>query len=75
MKNLRLILSLAVLGFVAAAAHAEDKKDAPVAKEAPCCAKAEAKGEKCTHECCVEAAKKGDNCEHCHGSGKIAPKK
>jgi len=75
MKNLRLVLALAVAAFVAAAVHAEEKKDAPVSKQAGCCAKAEAKGEKCTHECCVEAAKAGNNCEHCKGSGKIEPKK
>ena len=76
MKNLRLVLALAVASFVAAAVHAEEKKDAAVvSKQAGCCAKAEAKGEKCTHECCVEAAKAGNNCEKCHGSGKIEPKK
>ncbi len=76
MKNLRLALALAVAAFVATAVQAEEKKDAAVvSKTAPCCAKAEAKGEKCTHECCVEAAKAGNNCEKCHGSGKIAPKK
>jgi len=75
MKTLRLILTLAVAGFIAAAVQAEDKKDAPASKQAGCCAKAEAKGEKCTHECCVEAAKAGNNCEQCKGSGKIEPKK
>jgi hypothetical protein len=76
MKNIRLVLALAVAAFIAAAVQAEEKKDAaPPSKEAGCCAKAEAKGEKCTHECCVEAAKDGNNCEKCKGSGKIEPKK
>ena len=75
MKNLRLLLALAVAGFAAAALQADEKKDAPVSKVAGCCAKAEAKGEKCTHECCVAAAKEGKNCEKCHGSGKLEPKK
>ena len=75
MKNLRLVLALAVAAFVAAAVQAEDKKDAAVAKPANCCAKADGKGEKCSHECCVEAAKAGDNCAKCGGSGKAEPKK
>ena len=76
MKNLRLILALAAASFVAAAVQAEEKQAAPAAKEAKCCAQAEAKGEKCSHECCVEAAKTGDNCTKCGGSGKIEqPKK
>jgi len=77
MKNLRFILALAVAAFAAAAVQAEEakKEDAPVSKQAGCCAKAEAKGEKCTHDCCVEAAKAGDNCKDCKGSGKIEPKK
>jgi len=75
MKNLRLILALAVVGFVASAVQADEaKKEAPPSKPAPCCAKAEAKGEKCTHECCVDAAKAGNNCEMCKGSGKIEKK-
>ena len=75
MKNLRLILALAAAAFVAAAVHAEDKPAAPESKVAKCCAKADAKGEKCSHECCVEAAKAGDNCAKCGGSGKVEPKK
>jgi len=75
MKTFRLVLTLAVAAFVAAAVQAEEKKEAPVSKPANCCAKAEAKGEKCTHECCVEAAKAGNNCTDCKGSGKIEPKK
>ena len=57
-----MLLALAVAGFAAAALQADEKKDAPVSKVAGCCAKAEAKGEKCTHECCVAAAKEGKNC-------------
>ncbi|MFZ5495248.1 MAG: hypothetical protein ACOZE5_07915 [Verrucomicrobiota bacterium] len=72
MKTLRMILALAIVGFVAAALQAgEEKKES---KAAGCCAKAEAKGEKCTHECCAEAAKAGNNCEKCKGSGKIEKK-
>jgi hypothetical protein len=74
MKTLRLVLTLAVVSFVAAAVQAEEKA-APASKQAGCCAKAEGKGEKCTHDCCVEAAKAGNNCEKCKGSGKIEPKK
>lgn len=75
MKTIRLILVLAVTGFVAAALQAgEEKKEAPVSKPAGCCAKAEAKNEKCGHGCCVEAAKAGNNCEKCKGSGKIEKK-
>jgi len=73
MKNIRLILALALAGFVAAALQAGDeKKEMPVAKPAPCCAKMEAKSEHCSHGCCVEAAKAGNNCEKCKGSGKVA---
>ena len=75
MKNLRFILALAVAAFAAAFIQAEDKKDEHPAKPAGCCARAEAKGEKCTHECCVESATHGDNCEKCKGHGKIEPKK
>lgn len=76
MKTIRLVLTLAVASFIAAAVQAEDQKaDAPAPKQAKCCVKAEAKGEKCTHDCCVEAAKDGNNCEKCGGSGKIEPKK
>ena len=75
MKNLRLVLALAVAGFAVAAVQADEKQDATASKPAGCCAKAAAKGEKCTHECCVAAAKDGKNCEKCHGSGKLEPKK
>lgn len=75
MKNLRFILALAVAGFAAAAVQAEDHKDHSDSKVANCCAKAEAKGEKCAHDCCAEAAKAGNNCEKCKGHGKIEPKK
>lgn len=75
MKNVRLVLLLAVTAFVAAAVQAEDKKDAPAGKPSKCCASADAKGEKCSHDCCVEAAKAGDNCKKCGGSGKTEPKK
>lgn len=68
MKSIRLFLALAVVGFVAAALQAGETKES---KAAACCAKAAAKGEKCTHECCAEAAKAGNNCEKCKGSGKI----
>jgi hypothetical protein len=72
MKTLRLFVAFALLGFVVAAVQAgEDKKEA---KPAGCCAKAEAKGEKCGHGCCVEAAKAGSNCEKCGGAGKAAKK-
>lgn len=75
MKTIRLILTLAVVGFVAAAIQAaDDKKPAVASKPAPCCAKAEAAGEKCGHSCCAEAAKAGNNCEKCKGSGKIEKK-
>jgi hypothetical protein len=72
MKTIRLVLTLAVVSFVTAAVQAED---APASKPAKCCAKAEGKGEKCTHDCCVEAAKAGNNCEKCGGSGKVEEKK
>lgn len=72
MKTIRLILALAVVGFVTAGLQAADEKKE--SKTAPCCAKAEAKGEKCGHGCCVEAAKAGNNCESCNGSGKIEKK-
>ena len=76
MKNLRLILVLAVTAFAAAAVQAEEaKKDAAESKPSKCCAKADAKGEKCSHECCADAAKAGNNCEKCGGSGKVEPKK
>jgi hypothetical protein len=52
----------------------EAKKEEAVSKPAGCCAKSDAKGEKCTHGCCVEAAKAGNNCEKCKGSGKIEKK-
>ncbi len=72
MKSLRLIVAFVAVGFAVAALQAsEEKKESKVAG---CCAKAEAKGEKCGHGCCVEAAKAGNNCEKCKGSGKIEKK-
>ncbi len=64
MKNIRLLLALAVASFVtvnfvnAVEAHKE-------AAKAKCCMNAEKKGEKCGHECCVAAAKDGKGCEKC----------
>lgn len=69
------MLAFAAVGTMAALVRADDKPAAPAPKEAACCAKAEAKGEKCKHECCVEAAKAGENCAKCGGSGKAEPKK
>jgi hypothetical protein len=75
MKNIRLILALAVLGLAASAIQAADAPPAaPESKPAKCCAKASEKGEKCGHGCCVEAAKAGNNCATCNGSGKIEKK-
>jgi hypothetical protein len=72
MKIRNILAVLALASFVAGGSLFA--ADAPVSKQAGCCARAEAKGEKCTHECCVEAAKAGNNCEKCHGSGKIEKK-
>ena len=73
MKSKKFLLTLVAVSFLTAGLmFAADEK--PVSKQAGCCAKAEAKGEKCTHECCAEAAKAGNNCEKCKGSGKIEPK-
>lgn len=74
MKSLRLISAFAVVGFATAVLHAQASVEKKVSKAAPCCAKSEAKGEKCGHGCCVEAAKAGNNCEKCKGSGKIEKK-
>src|SRR4051812_26715494 len=65
MKSPKSIIALIALSLLAAGASfaADAKKEAAVSKQAGCCAKAEAKGEKCTHECCVAAAKEGKNCE------------
>lgn len=72
MKTIRLIVAFALVGFAAAALQAgSDKQES---KAAGCCAKAEAKGEKCGHGCCVEAAKEGNNCAKCKGSGKVEKK-
>ncbi|RXK55968.1 hypothetical protein ESB00_08850 [Oleiharenicola lentus] len=72
MKSLRIIVASFVLGFTAMALQAEgEKKDKEMpAKAAGCCAKAESKGDQCTHGCCVEAAKADNNCEKCKGAGK-----
>ena len=77
MKNIRLLLALAVASFLTAAlVNAEEPKKQEAKKagtEAKCCLKAEKNGEKCTHECCVAAAKDHMNCEKC--GGKNEPKK
>jgi hypothetical protein len=76
MKSPKTIVALIVLSLFATGLSFADeaKKDAPAAKPAGCCAKAEKAGEKCGHGCCVEAAKEGNNCEKCKGSGKIEKK-
>ena len=76
MKSPKSILALVVLALLSTglAFAGDDKKESKESKAAGCCAKAEAKGEKCTHECCVAAAKDGNNCEKCKGSGKIEKK-
>jgi hypothetical protein len=71
-KNMLAVLALA--SFVAGGSLFAADEKAPASKPAGCCAKAEAKGEKCSHECCAEAAKAGNNCEKCKGSGKIEKK-
>ena len=50
-------------GVRRAAFGADEKKKYA---EGSCCAKAEAKGEKCKHPCCVEAEKAGKVCEKCN---------
>ncbi len=72
MKTIRMIVAFAVVGLTAAVIQADEEQKE--SKPAGCCAKAEAKGEKCGHGCCVEAAKAGNNCEKCNGSGKIEKK-
>jgi hypothetical protein len=67
-KSPKSLIAFALISFFAAGLYAAEK--APN-KVAPCCAKAQAKGETCTHACCVEAAKDGNNCTKCKGSGKI----
>lgn len=76
MKFQKFLLPFVMMStFALGTAFAEgEKKTVAESKTAPCCAKAEAKGEKCTHGCCVEAAKNGDNCTSCKGSGKIEKK-
>ena len=76
MKSTKSIVALVVLSlFTAGFAYASgDNKEAPASKQAGCCAKSEAKGEKCGHGCCAEAAKDGNNCEKCNGSGKMEKK-
>ena len=72
MKNIRLLLALAVASLVTAAlVNAEEaKKEAahPAGTEAKCCMKADKNHEKCTHECCVATGKEGKNCEKCGGT-------
>ncbi|MDI1251297.1 MAG: hypothetical protein PSV13_20710 [Lacunisphaera sp.] len=68
MKNIRIILALALASFFATAlVNAEEAKKEET--KAKCCMKAEKAGEKCTHECCTAAAKDSKACEKC------APKK
>ena len=76
MKSQKFLITLAVVSLFASGTMfaVDEKKDAPVSKQAGCCAKAETAGEKCAHECCTEAAKAGNNCEKCKGSGKIEKK-
>ena len=76
MKSPKALVALIVLSVFAAGVTfaAEEKKEAPVSKQAGCCAKAEKDGKTCTHECCIAAAKDGNNCEKCKGSGKIEKK-
>ena len=76
MKSRKFLITLAAVSLFALGAMfaADVKKDAPASKQAGCCAKAEAAGEKCAHSCCIEAAKAGNNCEKCKGSGKIEKK-
>jgi len=76
MKSPKSIVALVVLSLLTAgfAYAAGDEKEAPASKPAGCCAKSDAKGEKCGHGCCAEAAKDGNNCEKCKGSGKIEKK-
>src|SRR4051812_6124834 len=59
MKSPKSIVALIVLSLFAASVSfaADDKKEAVVSKEAPCCMKAEKAGKTCDHECCVAAAK------------------
>jgi len=72
MKSNKILLTLTIVSLFAGGALFA--ADAAVSKQAGCCAKAEAKGEKCSHGCCIEAAKAGNNCEKCKGSGKIEKK-
>ena len=74
MKSPKVLVALIAISFLAATSSFAGDKDAPVSKQAGCCAKAEAKGETCGHSCCVAAAKEGKNCETCKGSGKIEKK-
>jgi hypothetical protein len=76
MKSPKSIVALIVLSLLAAGiSFAEEaKKEAPAAKPANCCAKAEKDSKACGHECCATAAKDGDNCTKCGGSGKAAKK-
>lgn len=76
MKSSKSLVALIVLSLLATGVTfaGDETKTAPAAKPAGCCAKAEAKGEKCGHECCAAAAKDGNNCVKCNGSGKIEKK-
>ena len=63
MKLIKYLTVIAcALAMVAGSTMADDAKKPA---EAPCCAKAKAKGEECKHECCVAAKKEGKVCEKC----------
>lgn len=69
MKTLKLFAAFAAIALAVGGLNlnaAEEK--APDKKDAPCCARATAKGETCNHECCATAAKDGKACEKCGGS-------
>ena len=72
MKSPKSIVALIVFSLLSAGVLLA--ADAPVSKQAGCCAKAAAAGKTCEHECCIAAAKAGNNCEKCHGSGKMEKK-
>ncbi|MEI6536183.1 MAG: hypothetical protein WCN98_12625 [Verrucomicrobiaceae bacterium] len=61
-KLLSVFAVVSIISSMAAFGADEKKKYA----EGSCCAKAEAKGEKCKHPCCVEAEKAGKMCEKCN---------
>lgn len=63
MKKLLSVFAVVSLVAFMAAVGAEEKKKYTAGS---CCAKAEAKGEKCKHPCCVEAEGKGEVCKKCN---------